>query len=94
MKASDIPDRDALEACERAHAPEQTADARRASYCYLTDSGYPPKVVDAKFARLARRGLIEAGVSIRTAWLTDRGRALLVSLRGAGTTQPSDRIER
>lgn len=42
----------------------------------LVEMGYPPKVADAIILRLARRGWIEWGVSMRTGWLTDKGRAI------------------
>lgn len=47
------------------------ADAR------LIAKGYPPKVADSIIERLARKGWIEYGVSARSGWLTDAGRAVL-----------------
>ena len=45
---------------------------------YLRDlTGEHPKVCMAAMERAERRGLIEYGVSLRSGWLTDKGRALL-----------------
>ena len=44
---------------------------------------YPEKVVTAAYVREDGRGYLECGVSLRTSWLTDEGRARLVKLRGA-----------
>lgn len=40
-------------------------------------TGQPEKVCYRAMERAERRGLLEYGVSLRTAWLTDAGRALL-----------------
>ena len=47
---------------------------------YFAERGIPEKVVYAKMAKLDRRGLLEVGVSLRTAWLSDKGEALLAAL--------------
>lgn len=39
----------------------------------------PEKVVYAKMEKLYDRGLIDFGVSLRTGWPSDRGRALIVA---------------
>lgn len=44
---------------------------------------YPENVVNAAYIREDDRGHLECGVSLRTSWLTDKGRARLVELRGA-----------
>lgn len=41
---------------------------------------YPVKLIMAKMEQLDRRGLLEVGVSLRTAWLTDKGMARLIEL--------------
>ena len=41
-------------------------------------TGEPFKVCYAAMERAARRGLIDYGVSLRTGWLTDKGRQLLL----------------
>jgi hypothetical protein len=48
----------------------------------LSDS-YPPKVTLAKMAQLEEQGLLEVGVSLRTAWLSDAGHARLEALSKA-----------
>lgn len=40
----------------------------------------PEKVIVSRLAQLESKGLIESGVSLRTAWLTPKGEALLVEL--------------
>jgi hypothetical protein len=54
-------------------------DGERAPFAdqILIRNGVPPKVVLRKMERLADRGLIEYGVSLRTAWLTEAGRRAL-----------------
>lgn len=37
---------------------------------------FPPKVVERAWERAASRGLIDYGVSLRTAWLTEAGKRL------------------
>lgn len=41
---------------------------------------YPHKVVLAKYNKLFKKGLIDYGVSLQTAWLTDEGEKLLVGM--------------
>lgn len=41
------------------------------------ETGAPPKVVYAALERAANRDLIEYGVSVRSGWLTDKGKALI-----------------
>lgn len=40
-------------------------------------TGQPEKVCYRAMERAEKRGLIEYGVSLRTGWLTDKGKALL-----------------
>lgn len=40
----------------------------------------PPKVARAAIDREYKRGLLECGVSDRTGWLTDKGRARLAEI--------------
>lgn len=42
----------------------------------------PEKVVERKMEQLDRRGYIDWGVSLRTAWLTNKGRDRLAELEG------------
>lgn len=41
---------------------------------------YPEKVVLCKMEKLEDKGLLEVGVSLRCAWLTDKGKELLSSM--------------
>lgn len=45
---------------------------------------YPEKLILRKMEVLDQRGFLDYGVSLRTAWLTDRGKAYLAKLQGAG----------
>ena len=72
--AKDIPDAIALAACDC------VAGGKEPPYSQLMARGFPEKVVYAKLAKLERRGFIEYGVSLRTGWLTDAGRAALQRL--------------
>jgi hypothetical protein len=54
----------------RAGSPRMVDDA-------LGDMGYPPKQANRVLDDAHAEGLIESGVSTRTAWLTDKGRRLL-----------------
>lgn len=76
MKTSDISDREILEAVEAFHASTfgQTPDEALAAK-------YPVKVIMSKMNKMDTRGLIDYGVSLRGAWITDKGRDYLKSLR-------------
>ena len=58
-KRSDIPD-DLVIGFIRTHG--------FAAWKYLTHT-WPPKVVEAKYEHMVRRGLLDYGVSVRTAWV-------------------------
>lgn len=45
----------------------------------VTVTGAPAKVADAAMRRAAARGLVGWGVSLRTAWPTDKGSRLLTT---------------
>jgi len=72
-KAADISERAVLAAIRDFHAHKGLPPPDESL-------GLPLKVVEAKFRKLERRGLIECGVSLRTAWLTDAGKARLAEL--------------
>jgi DNA-binding PadR family transcriptional regulator len=66
---------DAVEAItewQRLH--ERFADAILEGY------GWHPKQADAILERAEREGFIESGVSSRSGWLTDKGKALLAEV--------------
>jgi hypothetical protein len=46
---------------------------------------FPAKVVLAKMVKLCGRDLIDYGVSLRTAYLTEKGKARLAELEGQAT---------
>ena len=77
MQAKDIPDSSLLALL---HAQGQGAPF---AYRVLYDAGVPTKVVEAKFQRFYRRGWIEYGVSLRTGWLTAKGKEALRTSREA-----------
>ena len=43
----------------------------------MEQTGQPEKVCYAACERAARRGLIDYGVSLRTGWITEKGKSLL-----------------
>lgn len=81
-KAADIPDVEILSLID-AHSRDRSPPW---AFEVLMARGIPEKVVYAKYRQLDRRKprIIECGVSLRTAWLTDEGRRLLATLRVAG----------
>lgn len=76
-KRSDITDAEILAACRAFH--EQHAPTPDIA---LADK-YPAKVIMAKMEQMAKRGLIEYGVSLRTAWVVDEPAQSGLNLRGA-----------
>jgi hypothetical protein len=69
VKTSDIPDAEILDACRAFHAgAAATPDVALAHK-------YPVKVIMAKMEKLYRRGLLDCGVSLRTAWVVERADA-------------------
>jgi hypothetical protein len=48
----------------------------------IRETGAPPKVVEAAMMREERLGNIDCGVSLRSGWLTNQGKATLAELRG------------
>lgn len=74
MKRSDISDLTVCKAAEVWNDSGLFMDALLVNW-----TGAPIKVVYAAMSRAYGRGLLECGVSLRTAWLTDSGKALLAS---------------
>lgn len=72
MKRSDVTDKQVVFACR---------DRRRfgvyADEYIMAETGVPQKVAEAAMERAYDRGYIEVGVSLRTAWPTKEGLALL-----------------
>lgn len=76
MKRSDITDRMVLESArDRAAIPGMPFITE----LLIARTGCPLKVAEAALRRTIARGLLDYGVSERTAWLTDHGMALLKS---------------
>lgn len=73
MKRSDITDHDVVAACAA-----QTLGAM-SLHLLIAHTGAPAKVALAAMDRAASRGLIDYGVSLRTAWPTPAGQALLTT---------------
>ena len=73
MKTSDITD---AQVC-RAYAEWQDSRDLFADQVLMLMTNAPEKVALRATERAARRGLVEYGVSLRTGWLTDKGRELL-----------------
>jgi hypothetical protein len=73
-KCSDIPEALILRLCKEFH--EKGPRLAPTPDVALADR-FPSKVVLAKMNKLHDRGLIEYGVSLRTAWVTDKGLAVL-----------------
>jgi hypothetical protein len=80
MKRSDITDVQVVQAALALHAEPSHRDAPFIDARLMEATGAPIKVVYAAMERAESRGLIECGVSLRTAWVTDEGRALLEAL--------------
>lgn len=84
-KRSDITDRQVVEAAVQAHTGIQSIARtwKEASFppCSLDqlvlNTGLPYKVCLRAFERASKRGMIDYGVSLRTAWATPEGRELL-----------------
>jgi hypothetical protein len=78
VKRSDISD---LMVCEATRVFSAGSGLRPMIDLYLLSrTSAPMKVIHAALERAYDRGLIECGVSLRTAWLTDKGKALLNTL--------------
>lgn len=63
IKRSDIPEEEILAACIafHSHQTQQTPDESLAHK-------YPPKVILARMEQMCAKGILESGVSTRTAW--------------------------
>lgn len=74
MAMKDITDRQAVEAQKRWR---ENQDGPWAYEILSRETGQPEKVCFKCMERAEERGLLEYGVSLRTAWPTDKGLALL-----------------
>lgn len=78
--AADIPDRVLLEAVRAFHDRTRGRSEMRTPDEALADR-WPAKVVLAKMRKLADKGYIDCGVSLRTAWLEPKGAELLDGIK-------------
>jgi hypothetical protein len=70
------------EALEAAWAPG--GKVTLGPYLKLVHAGYPPNAVLYKLNELANRGLLDYGVNVAYAWLTEEGEQRLAELREKG----------
>lgn len=80
MATKDITDKQVCEAyaeAERQRGPEWENDYEYPYEILMRITGEPEKVCYRAMERADERGYVEYGVSLRTGWLTDKGKALL-----------------
>lgn len=75
LKRSDIPDAEIIAACNAYHCG--TADTPDVALAHK----YPPKLILAKMAHMDRRGILDYGVSLRTAWVVGGKKMAMPVLR-------------
>lgn len=78
MARKDVTDRMVCEAAEAFHA---NTDGPNVESLLIQRTGQHWKVCNAALERADKRRLIECGVSMRTSWLTDKGREYLEACR-------------
>lgn len=82
-KRANITDQQVIAACFQFHQNHSTVSIldmqeRKAPWQMLMEqTGCPEKVVYSAMERAESRGLIESGVSLRTAWPTEKGMELI-----------------
>lgn len=77
MTTKDIHTKTVLLACYKFHSG---LDARAPWKIIMDETGAPEKVVYSAMEREEKNGYLECGVSLRTAWLTDKGKSMLSEL--------------
>lgn len=77
MRTKDIDTKTVLLACHDFHSD---FDFRAPWKIIMEETGAPEKVVYSAMEREEKRGYLECGVSLRTAWLTDEGMTMLSQL--------------
>lgn len=80
MKTSDVPELDVLEAIETWREEYKLTGIGNTPDVSLSTK-FPVKLIMSRMAKLQNKGLIDVGVSLRTAWLTDKGKEYLTKLR-------------
>ncbi len=73
MKRSDIPTKAVLMACNKFHKERGLSPFQ----ILINEFNAPEKVVYAAMERESKKGLIEYGVSLRLAWITEKGNDVL-----------------
>lgn len=83
MKRSDITDLQMLEAYEQFRMRKKEPWDGKFADAILKERfpDAPEKVIWAAMERVSDRNLVEYGTSLRSGWLTDKGKALLASAR-------------
>ena len=90
MATKDITDIQVLLAYEK--AAETVGGQRLYPYDILMqETGQPEKVCFRAMERASDRDLVECGVSLRTGWLTDKGKQLLEEWRRGQKTDSTER---
>ena len=82
MKRSDITDRMVCEAYYQADVIRKSEDGAHVTWpehVLMVRTGLPEKVIYAAMERACDNGLIDYGVSLRSGWLTNKGKALLAT---------------
>lgn len=82
VKRSDVPVLEVLQAARRFHNPVLWRIAEVPTPEEALSDRFPPKVVLARMEQMVAQDLLEYGVSLRTAWPTDKGLALLREANG------------
>ena len=76
LTLGDILDQAFRRSLDASYEPEEFADG-----VLIRETGAPPKVVEAALYRACERNLIDCGVTVRSGWLTEKGKALLAAAR-------------
>ncbi len=71
------------EAFARAKSDADEAEPEFADAVLQRQTGAPWKVIDAAMERASDRGLVDYGVTLRSGWLTDKGKALIAPREAA-----------
>ena len=88
MKRSEISDELVISCCWESKKPMYGMNSLE---MLMNVSGYPEKVCFAAMERAESRGYIESGISLRTAWVTEKGQQLMLKLIDEGRdTNESD----
>lgn len=91
MKRSDISTLTVLSAALEAHR----GGVRKATWEYILEkTNTPMKIIYAAMDREDRAGYLEWGVSLRTAWLSEKGKDKLLELFNNNVDELFDKIDK